>query len=449
MFKLLLIPAYINKKALGVFMEIHIFKRGESLADVARQYNIPLQRLEMDNEIVANTTPTEGQALIIIHPEQTYIVKAGDTLESIAESNQIPLAQLLRNNPEVYDSATLYEGEELVISYGASDPINVMGYTSVFVQENILRKTLPSLTYLTILNYRVDPAGNIQDIYDAEIIRMALEYNVAPVMFLSSMTDSGRGSYAATHSILNNPEIQDRLIDNILRIMKDKGYLGLNLAFIQILQQDLAVYADFVEKVTQRLNLEGYIVFVTLSPNTLKYQGGYAYFDPYFAEIGRATNYVILITYLWQEGNLDILYQTTAYYLREYLDFVVTQIPPEKIMLGLSRIAYDWELPYIEGETIGAALSNSSAIDLAEQLGVVIGFDVITQTPYYYYTMSGAEHYVWFKDARSVQAILDLVKEYGLYGIAVWNIMYYHTQTWLSINSEYVVNNYDNLPSRV
>jgi len=427
-------------------MDIHIFKRGENLADIARQYNIPLKRLEMDNDLVANTIPTEGQALIIIPPERTYTVKEGDTLESIAEANQIPLIQLLRNNPDIFDSGYLYEGEELVISYAVRDRINVMGYTSAFVQEDILRKTLPSLTYLTILNYRVDPSGNIQDIYDAEIIRMALEYNVAPIMFLSSMTDSGRGSYAATHSILNDPEIQDRLINNMLRIMEDKGYLGVNLAFIQILQQDLALYADFVARVTQRLNGEGYIVFVTLSPNTLKYQAGYAYFEPYFEEIGRAANYVILITYLWQEGNLETLYQTTAYYLKEYLDFVVTQIPPEKIMLGLTRIAYDWELPYIEGETIGAALSNSSAIDLAEQLGAVIGFDEITQTPYFYYNAAGAEHYVWFKDARSVQAILDLVKEYGLYGIAVWNIMYYYSQTWLSINSEYIVNTYDNLP---
>ncbi|HHV13157.1 MAG TPA: LysM peptidoglycan-binding domain-containing protein [Clostridiales bacterium] len=427
-------------------MDIHIFKRGENLADIARQYNIPLKRLEMDNDLVANTIPTEGQALIIIPPERTYTVKEGDTLESIAEANQIPLIQLLRNNPDIFDSGYLYEGEELVISYAVRDRINVMGYTSAFVQEDILRKTLPSLTYLTILNYRVDPSGNIQDIYDAEIIRMALEYNVAPIMFLSSMTDSGRGSYAATHSILNDPEIQDRLINNMLRIMEDKGYLGVNLAFIQIMQQDLALYADFVARVTQRLNGEGYIVFVTLSPNTLKYQAGYAYFEPYFEEIGRAANYVILITYLWQEGNLETLYQTTAYYLKEYLDFVVTQIPPEKIMLGLTRIAYDWELPYIEGETIGAALSNSSAIDLAEQLGAVIGFDEITQTPYFYYNAAGAEHYVWFKDARSVQAILDLVKEYGLYGIAVWNIMYYYSQTWLSINSEYIVNTYDNLP---
>ncbi len=442
--KFLIVIAYIIKKPLGVYMDIHIFKRGENLADIARQNNISLKRLEIDNELVANTSPNDGQAIMIVHPQRTYTVKEGDTLGSIAQTNEIPIIQLLRNNPEIYDEVTIYPGEELVISYETNKNINVMGYTSVFIQEEILRKTLPSLTYLTILNYRVDPSGNIQDIYDTEVIKMALEYNVTPIMFVSSMSDSGRGSYAATHSILNSTDIQEKLIDNMLMIMKAKGYMGVNLSFIQILQGDLDAYAEFVARVRERLNQEGYVVFVTLSPNTLKFQIGYPYTEPYFEEIGKASNFVILITYLWQEGHINQLYQTTSYYLKVYLDFVMTQIPPEKIMLGLTRIAYDWELPYIEGETIGAPLSNSSAMDLANQIGSTIEFDEVTQTPYFYYNISGAEHYVWFKDVRSVEAILRLVDDYGLYGIAIWNIMYYHSQTWLAINSEYNVNTYEN-----
>ncbi len=425
-------------------MDIHIFQKGESLAEIAQQNNISLNRLEMDNELVAKTTPNIGQAIMIVHPQQTYTVKGGDSLESIAQTYGISINQLLRNNPEIANKAFIYPGQELVISYATNKNINVMGYTSVFIEEQILRKTLPSLTYLTILNYRVDPSGNIQDIYDTEVISIALEYNVTPIMFVSAMSDSGRGSYATTHSILNNQGIQDKLIDNMLTIMNDKGYKGVNLAFIQILQADLAGYAEFVARVTNRLNEEGYVVFVSLSPNTFKFQIGYPYFQPYYSEIGKASNFVILITYLWQEGHIDQLYQTSSYYVGEYLEYVITQIPSEKIMIGMTRIAYDWELPYIEGETIGAPLSNSSAMDLANQIGSTIEFDEGTQTPYYYYNISGADHYVWFKDARSVNAILRLVDEYGLYGIAIWNIMYYHSQTWLAINSEYNVNTLEN-----
>jgi spore germination protein len=435
--------AYIGKKCIGRLMINYIFKKGDTLADIARQYEIPLKRLEIDNNLPPNSTPNIGQAIMIMPPKQVYIVKEGDTLSSIAEAYGVTIIQLLRNNPDVSDRKELITGEELIISYDINDTINVMGYSSVFIQEQILRKTLPFLTYLTILNYRVDPLGNFQDINDTKVIEIALEYNVAPIMFLSSMTDSGRGSYAVTHSILNDIDIQDKLISNILTTLGLKGYMGLNLAFTHLLQEDLSSYVEFVSRVTEQLNQSGYVVFITLSPNTLRFQAGVDYNKPYFEEIGRATNYVILITYLWQEGIINLVNQTTPSYLKEYLGFVVTQIPPEKIMIGLTRIAYDWELPYFEGETIGSSLSNSGAIDLATQLGSKIEFDEVTQTPYFLYNISGAEHYVWFKDARAINAILDLVDEYGLYGVAVWSIMYYHSQTWLSINSRYNINTYD------
>ncbi len=425
-------------------MIIHIFQKGETLAEVAQQYNIPLTRLEIDNNLSPYSSPNIGQAIMIALPERTYIVQEGDTLSGIANENGVSVIQLLRNNPDIADRNALYIGEELVISYNTDKSINIMGYTSTFIIEQILRKTLPSLTYLTILNYRTDALGNLTDIDDTEIIRIAREYDVEPVMFVSSMTDSGRGSYAATHSILNSPEIQSKLIGNILEVLGRKGYYGLNLAFTHILQEDLPLYSEFVARITEQLNQEGYVVFVTISPNTFRYQAGIEYNKPYYADIGNATNYIILITYLWQEGQLNLVGQTTADYLREYLDFVSTQVPMDKTMIGLTRIAYDWELPYISGETIGTTLTNSGAMDLANQLGVIIEFDEATQTPYFYYNASGVEHYVWFKDARSVNAILNLVDEYGLYGIAVWNIMYYYSQTWLSINSAYNINQYAN-----
>jgi len=78
-----------------------------------------------------------------------------------------------------------------------------------------------------------------------------------------------------------------------------------------------------------------------------------------------------------------------------------------------------------------------NAISLANQLGVQIQFDEPTQTPFFYYNDVGIDHFVWFKDARSADAIVGLVTEYGLKGVAVWNIMYYYIPTWLVINSQY------------
>jgi spore germination protein len=274
---------------------------------------------------------------------------------------------------------------------------------------------------------------DFKDINDENIIKLAKEYGVAPIMFVSAMTEQGRGNYSATHAIFNNLEAQNKLIDNVLIKMKEKGYVGVNLAFYSILYQDLPLYVSFVESITERLNSEGYEVFVTMTPHTFSYQPGVAYEKSYYADIGKVANYIILISYLWSQAYISEVAQTTVGYLKSYLDFVITQTNPEKIFIGLERIAYDWELPYIEGETMGTSLTNMGAINLANQLGSNIEFDEATQTPYFNYNSSGIEHFVWFKDARSENAILNLVDTYGLAGIAVWNILYYSSQTWLSI----------------
>jgi spore germination protein len=253
-------------------------------------------------------------------------------------------------------------------------------------------------------------------------------------MTVNSMTETGLGSPGITHAIMTSLDAQNRFIENALANMKAKGYVGLNMGFYSILEEDIPLYVDFIANTTKRLNSQGYEVFVTLTPYTLGYQASMNYNKTYYADLGGAANKVILLTYLWQYGTINEVYQTTVAFYKENLEFVVTQIDPEKIFIGLTRIAYDWEIPYVEDKT-GHFLTNASAITLANQLGVEIEFDEVTQTPYYYYNASGLDHYVWFKDSRSINAILNLVDQYGLAGVAVWTINFYHPQTWLCINS--------------
>jgi spore germination protein len=46
---------------------------------------------------------------------------------------------------------------------------------------------------------------------------------------------------------------------------------------------------------------------------------------------------------------------------------------------------------------------------------------------------------VWFEDARSVLAKLNLVSEFNLAGISVWNIMRFFPALWLMVNNLYEI----------
>ena len=122
--------------------------------------------------------------------------------------------------------------------------------------------------------------------------------------------------------------------------------------------------------------------------------------------------------------------------VRAVLDYAVTEIPAEKLLLGVPNYGYDWPLPYRQGETRAESLSNQEAIRRAIRYGAEIQFDESAQAPWYRYTgEDGTLHEVWFEDARSQAAKLRLVAEYGFLGAGYWNIMRPFRQTWLVLSS--------------
>ena len=121
--------------------------------------------------------------------------------------------------------------------------------------------------------------------------------------------------------------------------------------------------------------------------------------------------------------------------VREVLDFAVSQISPDKIMMGMSNYGYDWTLPFVRGESKAVTIGNVEAIRIARQNDAEIQFDEVAQAPFFTYTLDGQEHVVWFEDARSINARLRLVPEYGLKGAGYWQLMKYFRQNFMVLNN--------------
>jgi spore germination protein len=125
------------------------------------------------------------------------------------------------------------------------------------------------------------------------------------------------------------------------------------------------------------------------------------------------------------------------------MDFLIPQVLPGKLMLGMPLIAYDWELPYTIGLTKAASLSLDAAITLAKQVNADIQFDEPSQSSFFTYnariTGIPVEHVVWFTDARYMNSALSIVADHGLNGCGLWNIMRYTPELWLVINTQYEI----------
>lgn len=428
-------------------MIIHVVQPEDTINSIANTYGVPAPILIRDNGLKNQTDLVIGQTIVIAYPEIEHIVQEGDTFLSIAQMYNVTFLELLRNNPFLTEVDYIYPGERIVIKYNNEGiRISTNGYAYPFIDIDTLRKTLPFLTYLSIFSYRVTLEGSLINIEDEKIIEMAKAYGVAPIMILSTMSNYGINSIDINTNIFNNPSIQQNIIDQTLRILREKGYYGVNL-YIQYINLDNQVAVEeYINNVSKQLNAEGFSVFVTLTPNTFINVEQPAYLNINYSRIGEFANKILLLSYEWGYSFGPPAAVTDFELVGNMLEYASTQIPASKIMLGLPIIGYDWELPFVKGISKANALTTEAAINLAIEVGAVILYDESARAPYFTYKESDlvggeSEHIVWFKDARSIDSLVKITLDFSFDGVAIWNIMQYFDQLWLVINCQYKINN--------
>lgn len=423
-------------------MEIYVVQPGDSVYSIAGRYGISFIKLILDNGLENINSLVPGQAILIAYPSLTYTVKEGDSLKSIADTYGVSLSQLLRNNPYLAERTYIYKGETLTISYNTVGKMTTNGFIFPFVDREILRKTLPYLTYLTIYNYRITSSGDLLSYFDdSEIIQIAKEYGTIPLMMATTFSPEGEPDIESMFNLLLSEEYQEKQINTMLNVIKEKGYYGVNFIFnyINVINQKL--YQSFLTKVYNRLSDEGYLVFATINPKINNINNEIYYEKIDYSAISQVVNYIIFLELIWGTNFEPPEPVSSIRNLKTFMDYVTNQIPPEKAVIGMPVIGYDWVLPHIPGISKASALTINSAINLANDVGATIQFDEVSQTPfYYYYSIENGllvQHIVWFIDARSISALTNLFSEYGLSGTGIWSVMTFLSQLWTVLNTQY------------
>lgn len=422
-------------------MDIHVVQPGDSLYSISQQYGVSLSRLLEENQLPNPTQLVVGQTIVIQYPTRTYTVRSGDTLASIARATGISVKQLLRNNPALRGESNILSGQELVLEFEQEKEgiLSVNGYAYPFVDRGLLQRTLPYLTNLTPFTYGFTETGELVLLEDQPLLNAAEQMGVAPLLHLSTLTPEGRFSNELAHIVLTDMEVQNNLIENLIPLLIEKNYQGLDVDFEFVFPEDAQPYAAFVARLRELLTPLGLPVIVALAPKTFAEQPGLLYEGHDYGLLSQAADQVLLMTYEWGYTYGPPLAVAPIRNVRQVIEYALTEMPPDKIWLGIPNYGYDWILPYQRGRR-ATSISNQYAVVLAARYGAAIRYDEQAQSPWFRYVDEvGREHEVWFEDARSIRAKLALIPEYGLYGAGYWNLMRPFPQNWLILNSLYEI----------
>lgn len=228
----------------------------------------------------------------------------------------------------------------------------------------------------------------------------------------------------ATENILGNPTVRSKAVDNLVKMVKEKKYDGINIDFELLPPKQRDNLTAFMAELYPRMKAMNKTVVISVFPQIDVHEDVSGAYD--YPKLAQNADYLQIMTYdnHWSTSAPGAIAPIDWY--EKNIQYAIEQCgTPDKVLVGVSAYGYDWDANN-KGETI----TYPDATVLAVQKGAEIKYDETVQAPYFKYD----DHEVWFEDARSVAAKLNVVAKYNVAGIAIWRLGQESPEIWGKVN---------------
>ncbi len=423
---------------------------GDTLFQLAQTFNTTVAAIVQANQISNPNQIQVGTILTIPGWSQTtYTVRPGDTLFLIANRFGVPLNLIVKVN-QITDPTRIFPGQVLTIPQPLTPPtkknIETMGYFH-FTNLNGLARTLSAIssyiTYAGLFQYPISATGEITVSPNTErAVNLFNSNNVKALLALTNWGPNGFDSDLA-RTIMGDPAVKARTIQNTLQLLDRYGFAGVNVDFENMYPEDRQLYTDFIRDLRDTLKPRNHLISLAVPAKTADLPNApwVGTFD--YRALGELADFIFLMTYEWGWIGGPPMAIAPINQVRRTLDYAVTQIPREKILQGVPFYGYNWQLPDTP-ENVAVPVNLVEVYSLAYRFRASINYDPVAQAPWFRYTdASGANHEVWFEDARSIDVKYNTTIEYNLRGIGWWSYInepYGFPQNWPIMDEKFIVN---------
>ena len=197
-------------------MIIHTVRDGESLREVAAEYEVSPLKLGAINGI-SGTRLIPGEELLVLIPTRTANVRRGESLSSLARRFGVKESSLIAINPELFGTGSVYDGQPITVKYGSARyGLGIgNGYFYRGASREQLMRALPYLSYVTVCS-AVARRGGVSNIFDdSEAVALARAAGKLPLMRL--YLDVGE-------------RLTEELMCSAALMAETKGYYGITIS---------------------------------------------------------------------------------------------------------------------------------------------------------------------------------------------------------------------------
>jgi spore germination protein YaaH len=260
--------------------------------------------------------------------------------------------------------------------------------------------------------YALEPDGTVAPYESAEdpgLLALARDRGIEVMPLVSNEFDPLR-----VHRMLSSRAARDAHVNELVNLTVSKGYAGLDLDYEMMYALDRGKFSLFVEELASRLHAKGKKLSVAVHPKTSEpgsWRGAQA---QDWKRIGLVVDEFKIMTYDYHWNGSEAGPASPLGWIDDVLTFAESQVSPAMIRMGLPLYGRDWQ------GTEARDLVHAEVQSLINEKNATVKRDASGE-PYFEY---GGGHTVYFQDAQSIDAKLDvLVRQHpNVGGIAIWHV---------------------------
>ena len=286
-----------------------------------------------------------------------------------------------------------------------------------------LKNNISSLNMLLPLWMTIDSTADTiivnTDIRGQEIIKASGVPVVAVVSNFSGDDFNG----TPLHRILNDNAKKERLINQIIKVIQQNHFAGVNIDFEELQETSDETLVSFMRDLYARMHALKLLVTQDVSPFNSDYN---------YKELAKYNDYVFLMAYDEHNGGSEPGPISSQRYIEAALDEAVKKVDPHKLVLAIAGYGYDWP----KGDK-GVDVTYAEALSIASESDAKVVFDTDSYNLHYSYSdENNVEHTVYFTDAATNYNTMRFASEYNVGGVALWRLGSADSRLWSFYNKD-------------
>ena len=217
----------------------------------------------------------------------------------------------------------------------------------------------------------------------------------------------------AVNRILTNPVKRQQLITDLINIIHEYQFVGVNIDFEDLTNATDEPLVAFQKLLYEQMHAQGLLV----SQDVIPFNEDYNY-----KALAKYNDYLILMAYDQHHAETKPGPNSSQKWIEAAVDKMIDQVPANKIILAMAAFGHNWKM---NGKkvTMVTDVTYQQAMASASNSGAKIEFDNDSYNlNFEYYDSENKIHQVYFVDAATNFNTLRFATELNLAGTALWRL---------------------------